>query len=247
MVHENLTTALKQAKPEIKDKLHVMDNFLGEARIRELSQVPLLKTLTEVQMEHGDEDRFVSDLRDEKIATFINIGRFDYQKGHDRLIEAFTTVYQENPQTRLIIVAPHGPLREQTLALVNNSKAGKGIYILGRMGNPYSLLAASDCFVLSSHYEGLGLVVYEALAVGISVVTVNLKETIGYLQNDEAIVVENSQVGLVTGMKKYLQLEEPLNPFDFSRPLARSKGQFEGLLNDESLGMSQEREVEIII
>lgn len=156
------------------------------------------------------------------------MGRFDYQKGHKRLIQAFEMVYEKNPDTRLVIVAPHGPLRDATLKQVAESSARMGIYILGRMSNPYALLAKCDCFVLSSHYEGLGLVVYEAMAVGTGVVTVDLKETIGYLQNNEAIITGQSVVGIAGGMEKYLS-GYPVNDFDFSVPREKSKLEFEEL------------------
>lgn len=231
IVHENLKSGLIQEVPTIRDKLYVMNNFLGEERIRELAKADLIETLNDVKMEHGIKESLISDLHCENISTFINIGRFDYQKGHERLIEAFEAVYQENKNTRLVIVAPHGPLRTETLAKIANSPATVAIYVLGRMSNPYALLAKCGCFVLSSHYEGLGLVVYEALAVGISVVTVDLKETTAYLQNDEAIITHNSVRGIEEGMRKYL-LGSLMNTFDFSVPKEKSKLEFERLFDE---------------
>jgi len=228
VVHENLKAGLVNALPTISNKLYVMNNFLGEERVRDLATADLVGTLTEIEMEHGSKEGLLSDIADQNISTFINIGRFDYQKGHDRLIEAFERVYREDKQGRLVIVAPHGPLRDQTLALARNSSASSAIYILGRMSNPYALLANCDCFVLSSYYEGLGLVVYEALAVGTSVVTVNLKETTAYLQNAEAIVVEGSESGIADGMRKYLS-GFSANLFDFDVPKEQSKVEFERL------------------
>ena len=235
VVHPNLKEGLIRAVPVVAHKLYVMNNFLGEGRIRELAKMDGLKTLTDVQMEYGDKQNLLSDLQNKAISVFINIGRFDYQKGHDRLIEAFEAVYKEKPHTRLVIVAPHGPLKDKTLELATKSAACSGIYILGRMSNPYPLLAACNCFVLSSHYEGLGLVVYEALALNVAVVTVDLKETTAYLKNDEAIIVPNSVSGIEEGMRKYLTGCN-LNEFDFSIPKKSSKVEFELLfeVNAES-------------
>jgi len=231
VVHCNLKEELIKAVPAIRDKLYVMNNFLGEGRIRELASANLLQTLADVEMEYGHKERLISDLYDQNISIFINIGRFDYQKGHDRLIEAFETIYRENNNIKLVIVAPHGPLRDKILTAVANSSASSSIYILGRMSNPYALLAKCNCFVLSSYYEGLGLVVYEALAVGISVVTVDLKETIGYLQNDEAIIVDSSVNGIAEGMREYLSGEHLNNEFDFSVLREKSRLEFEMLFS----------------
>lgn len=229
VVHPNLKEGLASIAPIVNDKLYVMNNFLGEERIRKLAKADWLETLANVKMESGNKESLISNICDKNIVTFVNIGRFDYQKGHDRLIKSFEGVYKENQRIRLVIVAPHGSLRDQTLELVRGSFANTGIYVLGRMSNPYALLAKCGCFVLSSYYEGLGLVVYEALAVGISVVTVNLKETTAYLQNDEAIIVNNSISGIEEGMRKYLLGDYSNNEFDFSVPKERSRLEFEML------------------
>lgn len=228
VVHENLRAGLIQELPAIQNKLCVMNNFLGEERIRALARADLYTSLEDVEMLHGKKVDMTIYLKSKDMTVFTNIGRFDYQKGHERLIQAFEAIYEKNSATRLVIVAPHGPLRDATLEQARKSSACYAIYILGRMSNPYALLSKSSCFVLSSHYEGLGLVVYEALAVGTAVVTVDLEETIGYLQNNEAIIVNNSMEGLKEGMETYLT-GYPVNAFDFSVPKEMSKREFEQL------------------
>ncbi|ARJ50704.1 CDP-glycerol glycerophosphotransferase family protein [Staphylococcus lutrae] len=165
------------------------------------------------------------------VKVFINIGRYDYQKGHDKLIAAFEKVYIENPNVFLIMICPHGPLREQTIKWVKNSRAHENIVILGGLTNPYALLRHCDAFVLSSNYEGLGLVVYEALAIGTDAITVNLKETIAYLDDDQAIIVDNSVEGLVQGMQRKLVGDTSLKPFDFKKFDDQSNQEFESVLN----------------
>ncbi|WP_349420916.1 CDP-glycerol glycerophosphotransferase family protein [Staphylococcus felis] len=150
------------------------------------------------------------------VTVFINIGRYDYQKGHDKLINAFEKVYIDNPNVFLIMVCPHGPLKSQTIQWVRDSVAKDNIIILGGISNPYPLLKHCDAFVLSSNYEGLGLVVYEAMAVGTDAITVNLKETTEYIDNNQAIIVQNSEEGLVSGMKQKIYDNTVLNPFNFS-------------------------------
>jgi len=173
--------------------------------------------------------RLINDLFDPDIKFFINIGRFDYQKGHERLIHAFEKIYHLNKNTRLVIVAPHGPLKKKTISWIRESSARSAIFLLGRMSNPYSLLRLCDCFVLSSHYEGLGLVLYEALAVGTKAVTVDLPQTIQHLKNNEVIIVNNSEEGIADGMKQILDGTFHFEPFDFSHLKKRSLERFEAL------------------
>lgn len=129
------------------------------------------------------------------------------------------------------MICPHGPLRAQTIEWVRNSEARENIIILGGLTNPYALLKHCDAFVLSSNYEGLGLVVYEAIAVGTDAITVNLKETIAYLDNQQAIIVENDVEGLVHGMQQKIANAIELNAFDFEKYDRQSIQEFESVLN----------------
>ena len=45
------------------------------------------------------------------------------------------------------------------------------VFLLGRKTNPYKYMKRADLFLLSSIYEGFGLVLYESLIVGTKVVT----------------------------------------------------------------------------
>ena len=166
---------------------------------------------------------------DENIKVYINIGRYDYQKGHDKLIDAFDEIYQNNKNVFLILVCPHGPLKSQTINRVRNSTAKDNIVILGGMNNPYPLLKECDAFVLSSNYEGLGLVVYEALAIDTDVITVDIPETIQYLKDEQAIIIPNSKEGLVEGLYKHVKNDYKSKTFDFDPLREKSIIDFEKL------------------
>lgn len=169
----------------------------------------------------------IEELNDPDIKIFINIARFDNQKRLDRLIFAFEKVFQDNPETRLYIVASYGTQKDNILSIVKNSSAKHAIKIFGAMDNPYPLLRQCDCFVFTSDYEALGLVVYEALAVGIPVVTTNLAATMRNLTEEQVYPVELSVEGVYNGMKKYLSGDFPNKPFDFDGYEAKSRNEFE--------------------
>lgn len=162
----------------------------------------------------------------QNMKVYMNIGRYDYQKGHDKLIQAFEKIYEENQNVFLIMICPHGPLKSQTIQWIRDSAARENIIILGGMNNPYPLLNKVDAFVLSSNYEGLGLVVYEALALNTDVITVNLKETTEYLNDNQAIIVENNAEGLYQGFKKHIEEAPQFEAFDFDYFNEKSKIEF---------------------
>lgn len=180
-------------------------------------------TLNEIGYIYGvTKLRLIDDLLNPNIKVFINIGRFDLQKGHDRLIESFVEVNKKFPNTRLVIVAPHGPLKKQTIAKVRESGIKEKIIILGGMDNPYSLLKLCDAFIFTSLYEGLGLVVFEALAVGTDVITVDIPATTQFLKDGSsnelpALIVQNNVSSIIEGWIFYMEGYPILGKYDFEK------------------------------
>src|SRR5699024_2381798 len=171
----------------------------------------------------------LKEIEDPNIKVFFNIGRFDQQKGHDRLIKAFEKVYEQDNNTRLYLLASYGPIKEKTLNQVRHSDAKDAITVLDRMSNPYLLLSKVDAFVLSSYYEGLGLVVYESMYVNTPVISVNLNTTTQYLQDTDIILVENSEDGLIEGMNRLINNELPTTKFNFDKYETERINEFESL------------------
>lgn len=159
----------------------------------------------------------LKELEDPNIKVFFNIGRFDQQKGHDRLIRAFEKTYAKDKNTRLYILASYGPIKKETLKQVEQSPASSAITVFDRMSNPFLLLNKVDAFVLSSYYEGLGLVVYESMFVNTPVISVNLATTTQFLSESDIILVDNSEAGIVEGMQRLINNELPTTSFDFDK------------------------------
>lgn len=173
----------------------------------------------------------IEEINDPDIKIFINIARFDSQKRLDRLILAFEKIYESNNNVRLYLVASHGKDKDDILKLVENSDARHAIRIFNAMDNPYPLLKVSDCFVFTSDYEALGLVVYEAIAVGLPVVTTNLSTTMRNLNDQQVCPVELSVEGVYTGMKRFLDGDVPREKFDFASYEEKSRQEFESIFD----------------
>jgi glycosyltransferase involved in cell wall biosynthesis len=102
---------------------------------------------------------------------FCNVGFMTAKKGQDVLIAAFARAFRGKDNIRLVI-AGDGPLRPALEAQAQSLGVGGQVRFAGALSREQvrDLLAASDAFVLSSLVETFGVVVVEALAMGVPVV-----------------------------------------------------------------------------
>jgi len=100
--------------------------------------------------------------------TFINVARFDEQKNHRLLLEAFALLPQRD--CRLLLLG-QGKLQPQMEELAKNLGIQDRVDFLGFQRNVNEYLCMSHCFVFSSDFEGLGNVIIEALNNGIPVIS----------------------------------------------------------------------------
>ncbi len=102
--------------------------------------------------------------------TFVNVGRFAYQKGQDILLNAFAEVSRLRTNVRLKLVG-YGPdeakLREQVALLKLEDRVSFEHF----PDSPLPALTASDIFVSTSRWEGWSLAICEALRCGLPVIS----------------------------------------------------------------------------
>jgi glycosyltransferase involved in cell wall biosynthesis len=91
--------------------------------------------------------------------TFIFIGRLIKQKGVDILLRAFAQL----KESELLIVGS-GLEEDDYKSLAKELKIENNVKFLGIRKDIPDLLAYADCFVLPSRYEGLPMVLLEAVA-----------------------------------------------------------------------------------
>lgn len=97
---------------------------------------------------------------------FLFIGQLIERKGIAELLEAFRQI---DPQDGLLSIAGGGPLNDEVKAFCKET----GHTMLGfvQPGDLPDVLAKHDVFVLPSHYDGWALVVAEAMAAGLPVIS----------------------------------------------------------------------------
>lgn len=113
----------------------------------------------------------------------VIVGRLARQKGQDVALAAWRQVTDQLPQARLALVGD-GPDRAD---LEHQADGVASVTFVGR-ADPHEWLAAADVVGLSSRWEGMPLVLLEAMAAGRSVVSTDVAGAREALALDEAIV-----------------------------------------------------------
>ncbi|PQP01657.1 MULTISPECIES: glycosyltransferase [Pseudomonas] len=107
-------------------------------------------------------------LREKSTPVIVAVGRLARQKGFDVLIEAFARL--ADPHARLIIFG-EGALRPQLLEQAAALGVADRFDLPGYTVDPLAEVAAADCFVLSSRFEGSPNALVEAMSTGTPVVS----------------------------------------------------------------------------
>jgi len=106
-----------------------------------------------------------------KEQVVLGVGALSPQKDFATLLRAFARL-PDTARTRLIILG-EGEERLQLDQLARELAVDDRVSFPGFVQNPYAWMAKADLFVLSSRWEGFGLVVAEALAAGCPVISTN--------------------------------------------------------------------------
>ena len=130
------------------------------------------------------------------------VARLTDQKDIGTLLKAYADLHQKISDSKLLIVG-EGKLKMKLMKLSYDLRIENNVVWQGKTNNVYQMISSMDLFVLPSLYEGFGLVLLEAMQVGVPIVASN-----------------NSAITEVLG-KNYIGLFETSNHNDLSKKMIK--------------------------
>ena len=117
--------------------------------------------------------------------TLVHIGRFNEQKNHEGLLQAFQKIHARYPNCRLNLLGD-GELRESMEAYAKALGIFESVRFLGSQSDVYPHLHDADIFLLPSKYEGMPMTIIEAMGTGLPIVASAVGGVPDMITNEES-------------------------------------------------------------
>ena len=117
--------------------------------------------------------RYQLNLQKDEIFTFITVGRLEKQKNHLKLLESAKELRDKGLEFQVLIVGEgKDPVQKKSIEeFIATHQLENYVYLLGVRFDIPELISKADCFVLSSAWEGLPIVLLEAGASKIPIIS----------------------------------------------------------------------------
>lgn len=137
--------------------------------------------------------------------SFLYVGRFSPEKNLPLLISSFAEVAKKYPMTTLTLLGS-GPLESVLKALVERENIAARVLFRDWTDDVPAIMATHDVFCLASDHEGWGMVLLEAAATGMPVITTDVGCVGTCVRQDETgqVVLVGEREQYTRAMEQYL-------------------------------------------
>ncbi|WP_027966951.1 glycosyltransferase [Halomonas halocynthiae] len=137
----------------------------------------------------------------------VSVGRLVPAKDHALLLRAYARSGVRLP----LVLIGDGQERQRLQSLADELEIADRTIFAGQQDNPYPWMHQARLFVLTSRFEGMGIVLFEALACGTPVISVDCPGGIrdilkGELENN---IVVRSEDALAEGLRQHVSGSKP--------------------------------------
>lgn len=143
---------------------------------------------------------------DASTTIFLAVGRFHAAKDHPNLLKAFSIYlqHQEKVDNLRLYIAGDGDeqAKLELKALIEKYNLNNNVNLLGRREDIPALMSVANFFVLSSSYEGFGLVIAEAMACECFVIATDCGGSKEVMGNTGILVPPQDSEALAQALKE---------------------------------------------
>jgi glycosyltransferase involved in cell wall biosynthesis len=160
---------------------------------------------------------------DPEKTLLLTVGRLIPAKGYCDLVDAFAVISRKCPKTILVIVGP-GRLKDELSEQIQRLNLSERAFLIGERADVPRLLAASDMFISSSHWEGMPIAVLEAMSAGLPVVSTAVAGLVDIMAGRGILVPSKNPPVLAQAVIDLLDHPEEMHQFgELSRQYVQEK------------------------
>lgn len=148
--------------------------------------------------------------------VLLNVGRHEYQKGQQYLIQAMSDLCVDRPEVLLLIAGSVGAQTRCLELAVSRYGVEDHVRFLGYREDVADLMAAADLFVFPSLFEGIGGAVIEAMGLGLPIIASDIRVLREVLGEDAGVFAAPGSPSAISG-----RIREVLRQPDRARELGR--------------------------
>ena len=221
----------RKFKLALEIQVHGFEKFNGLRKLLAKFILPKADTIRTVSRRTKNELREIFSIKEEKITVvpifldlkinnhqyrqekngfvFLTASRLVKVKQIELQIKAIAELLEDFPEIKLQIVGD-GPEKNVLENLSQRLNLKEKVEFLGWQEDLSNFYSQADCFLLTSNYEGYGLVIVEAASFGLPIIMTDVGCAGEFvISNENGLVVEkNNLKELKTAMTKILQNKE---------------------------------------
>ncbi len=178
-------------------------------------KLTVIYNLLDKSLESYDKFNFKNVFKDYKTTKIIYVGRFEREKGVERLIYAFKDVIDLGCKECILFLVGEGSLRNTLEIFVKDNGLDEYVRFIGFKENVYDYILSSDYVIVPSHSESYCLVLAESVCLGKVCISTDTAGGREVLNNGEyGILVENSKDGIKSGILCVLRNNFPREEYE---------------------------------
>ena len=117
---------------------------------------------------------------------------------------------------------------------INEYGLNECVFLVKNLSNPLPLVKQCDGFVLSSFYEGFGLVLAEANILNIPIISTDIVGARGFMKKYKGCIYPNNTDGIYQGMLDLYHRKVEIIDVDYQQYNQEAIEQFYSLIDEKS-------------